>query len=205
MEETPDGNTSNGSTVLLIGNPNVGKSMLFNRLTGVNAVVSNYPGTTVDFTRGTLIVHKKTYEIIDVPGTYSLEAKDRAEEVAIKMLNEHRDAVVVVVLDATLIERGMYLLFEVIERGFSLVVALNMMDVAHDKQIAVDTRRLQEILGVPVVPMTAISGEGVKDLIDILRKARVTDVRGIKTRLSGDAAETQVTPGCGGCNGCGGC
>jgi len=171
-------------------------------LTGVNAVVSNYPGTTVDFTRGTLIMHKKTYEIIDVPGTYSLEAKDLAEEVAIKMLNEHRDGVVVVVLDATLIERGMYLLFEVIERGFSLVVALNMMDVAHDKQIAVDARRLQQILGVPVVPMTAISGEGVKDLIDILRKACVTDVMGIKSRLSGDAAETPAISGCTGCGRC---
>ena len=82
-----------GTTVLMLGNPNVGKSALFNRITGANAVVSNYPGTTVDFTSGTFIGGGRTYTIIDVPGTYSLEPRDAAAEVAVRMLRDYSDAV----------------------------------------------------------------------------------------------------------------
>jgi small GTP-binding protein len=193
------------TTVLMMGNPNVGKSALFNRLTGANAVVSNYPGTTVDYTRGTLIEERKTYEIIDVPGTYSLEPRDAAETVAVRMLDEHRGATVLVVLDATKIERGLYLALEVIERGAPCIVALNMMDVAQDKQIAVDAAEMQRVLGIPVVTTTAISGEGVKHLADMIRKAQVMEVGAIRSRLNGQEPDQGTVARCAGCGGCGGC
>ncbi|HDQ08024.1 MAG TPA: GTP-binding protein [Methanoculleus sp.] len=191
------------TTVLMIGNPNVGKSALFNRMTGANAVVSNYPGTTVDFTKGTLIEGNRTYVIIDVPGTYSLEPRDAAEEVAVRMLRHRPDATVMIVLDATRIERGLYLALEVMELGMPCILAVNMIDAAHEKQITVDTAELQRLLGVPVIPTTAISGEGVRSLAEMLRKARVADVMDISGRLKGDppAAGGRACFGCGGCGG----
>ncbi|MDN7024326.1 GTP-binding protein [Methanoculleus sp. FWC-SCC1] len=197
--------SNNTTTILMVGNPNVGKSALFNRLTGANAVVSNYPGTTVDYTAGTLIEDHRTYEIIDVPGTYSLKPRDAAEMVAVRMLDEHRDATVLVVLDATKIERGLYLALEVFERGIPCIVALNMTDAAHDKQIAVDAAGLQRILGVPVIATTAISGEGVKHLADMIRKAQAADISAIRSRLNGQEQNRRSMAGCGGCSGCGGC
>ncbi len=194
-----------GTTVLMLGNPNVGKSALFNRITGANAVVSNYPGTTVDFTSGTFIGGGRTYTIIDVPGTYSLEPRDAAEEVAVRMLRDYPDAVVMIVLDATKTDRGLYIALEVMERGMPCIVAVNMMDAAHEKKISIDIAALQRILGVPVVATTAISGEGVRDLADMLRKAKVADIGAIAQRMRGEEPEREPTFTCGGCGGCGGC
>lgn len=191
-------------TVLMMGNPNVGKSALFNRLTGANAVVSNYPGTTVDYTLGTLIEAHRTYEIIDVPGTYSLEPHDAAERVAVRMLDEHRGAVVLIVLDATKVERGLYLAIEIIERGMPCIIAVNMMDAAHDKEITVDNAELQRLLGIPVVTTTAISGEGVRQLADMIRKAQAADIGAIRRRLAGEEEPGDLSR-CAGCGGCGGC
>jgi len=189
-------------TVLMMGNPNVGKSALFNRLTGGDAVVSNYPGTTVDYTKGVLIENGQEYEVIDAPGTYSLVARDAAEGVAVRLISENPDAAVLIVLDATRVERGLYLALEVIERGCPVIIALNMIDAARDRQIAVDTHVLQRILGVPVVPTSAISGEGVRDLAGMLRKAQKVNIETVRARADGqfDAPEQS-----GGCTGCGGC
>jgi ferrous iron transport protein B len=191
------------TTVLMVGNPNVGKSALFNRLTGGNAVVSNYPGTTVDYTAGRLIESQQTYEIIDVPGTYSLEPRDAAEEVAVRMLDGHPGATVLLVLDATRIERGLYLALEVIERGVPCIVALNMTDAAHNKQISVDAAELQRVLAIPVIATTAISGEGVKNLADMIRKARVAEIAAIRGRLNGHTPVKEMMGRCTGCRGCG--
>ncbi|MDD4255747.1 MAG: FeoB small GTPase domain-containing protein [Methanofollis sp.] len=196
---------TNSRTVLMVGNPNVGKSALFNRLTGAEAVVSNYPGTTVDVMRGTLVEGGATYEIIDVPGAYSLEPRDAAEDVAVHILKEHPDAVVLLVLDATRLERGLYLGFEVIERGAPVLVVLNMMDAARAKSIAVDARRLQNLLGVPVVQTSATVGEGIKDLAGMLRKAQTADIDAIAARANGSSPETARMSRCSGCAGCGGC
>jgi small GTP-binding protein len=196
--------TGTRTTVLMVGNPNVGKSALFNRLTGGNAAVSNYPGTTVDYTAGTLIERHRTYEIIDVPGTYSLEPRDAAEEVAVRLLGEHPGATVLLVLDATRIERGLYLALEVVERGVPCVIALNMTDAAHDRKITVDAAGLQRILGIPVIATTAISGEGIKQLAGMLRKAQVADIGTIRGRLNGHAPANQMmAKRCSGCGGCG--
>ena len=193
-----------GTVVLMLGNPNVGKSALFNRMTGANAIVSNYPGTTVDFTSGTFIEGGRTYTIIDVPGTYSLEPRDAAEEVAVRMLRDYPDATVMIVLDATKTDRGLYIALEVMERGMPCIVAVNMMDAAHEKKITVDIPNLQRILGVPVVSTTATSGEGVRDLAEMLRKAKVADIGAIAQRLQGKEPERESVRSCGGCGGCGG-
>jgi ferrous iron transport protein B len=193
-----------GTTVLMLGNPNVGKSALFNRMTGANAVVSNYPGTTVDFTSGTFIEGGHTYTIIDVPGTYSLEPRDAAEEVAVRMLRDYPEATVMIVLDATKTDRGLYVALEVMERGMPCIVAVNMMDAAHEKKITVDIAALQHLLGVPVVSTTATSGEGVRTLAEQLRKAQVADLGAIAQRLRGEEPKTEPLSACGGCGGCGG-
>ncbi len=192
-------------TVLMMGNPNVGKSALFNRLTGGDAVVSNYPGTTVDYTKGVFIENGKEYEVIDAPGTYSLEARDAAEGVAVRLISENSDAVVLVVLDATRVERGLYLVLEVIERGYPVIIALNMIDAARDRQIVVDTHVLQKILGVPVVPTSAVSGEGVRDLAEMIRKAQKADIEAVRARADGRFDEPEQSGGCAGCGLCGGC
>ena len=197
--------TEKNETILLIGNPNVGKSVLFNRLTGGDAVVSNYPGTTVDYTKGTLIIDKKTSTVIDVPGAYSLNARDKAEEVCVEMLEKNKDAIAVIVLDATRIERGLYIALETIETGISSIVVLNMIDSAREREILVDTAKLQKILGVPVVETSAISGEGIKNLGDMIRKALPAEISDIQLRADGKETAQKTPQGCFGCGGCGGC
>lgn len=165
-----------------MGNPNVGKSALFNRLTGARVIESNYPGTTVDYTRGYLTLQGEEFEIIDVPGTFSLNPKDKAEEVAVRILEENEGSLVICVLDSTKIERGLYLALEVIERGYPVIIALNMWDVAKDKNISIDVEELEKILGVPVVPTVAISGEGIKKLVSRIKDAKKVKIKDIARR-----------------------
>ena len=171
--------------ILLMGNPNVGKSAVFNRLTGAKVIESNYPGTTVDYTKGYMRLEGKEIEIIDVPGTFSLEPKDKAEEVAVKILRENKDSVVICVIDSTKLERGLYLAIEIIEEGYPVIIALNMWDIAKDKNIWIDVEKLQNILGVPVVPTIAISGEGIKELISRIKEASPVDIKKILKRAGG--------------------
>ena len=170
--------------ILLMGNPNVGKSVFFNRLTGVNVIASNYAGTTVDYTKGYMCLEGEDVELIDVPGTFSLEAKDKAEEVAVKMLDEYNDSVVICVLDASKIERGLYLALEIIEKGHPVVIALNMWDDTMVKNIEVDVAELASILGVPTVPTVAITGEGLKELVSSIGDASSATFDDIMGRVS---------------------
>jgi ferrous iron transport protein B len=169
--------------ILLMGHPNVGKSVVFNRLTGANVAESNYPGTTVDFEKGQVLIDHQNVDLIDVPGTFSLEPKDRAEEVAVKILKENKDATVVCVIDASKIERGLYLALEIIEKGYPLVIALNMWDVAQDKNIAIDSQKLSKILGISVVPTVAISGKGISSLLKEIKYATPVDIIQVKQNL----------------------
>ncbi len=169
--------------ILLMGNPNVGKSVFFNRLTGANVIESNYPGTTVDYAKGYMKGDSEDFEIIDVPGTFSLESKDKAEEVAVKMLEEEKGALVICVIDASKIERGLYLALEIIERGYPVVLALNMWDVAEDKNIQIDIEKLKSILNIPVVPTIAISGKGFKEVVLSLKKTASVRVNEITERV----------------------
>ncbi|MEA2075031.1 MAG: ferrous iron transporter B [Euryarchaeota archaeon] len=148
--------------IALTGCPNVGKSVIFSRLTGVNVISSNYPGTTVDFTKGTTTIEGEKFELIDVPGTYSLEATSKAEEVAWTML--HEGDIVINVVDATHLERNLYLTLEILEMKKPCIVALNLWDDTKHLGIDIDVAKLETLLGVPVVPTCAITGEGIKEL-----------------------------------------
>jgi len=156
--------------ILLIGNPNVGKSVIFSRLTGVNVIASNYPGTTVEFTKGYMRLGDEKVEVIDVPGTYTLEATSKAEEVALKMLKE--GDLVIDVVDATNLERNLNLTLQLLNDNKPVVVALNLWDETRHIGISIDPEKLEQILGVPVVPTCAITGEGIKKLVSKLPGAR---------------------------------
>jgi len=148
-----------------MGNPNVGKSVIFSRLTGAKVISSNYPGTTVSFTSGYAYLDGKRTEVIDVPGTYTLDPTCRAEEVAVQMLEESgSDIIVINVVDATNLERNLNLTLQLLERKIPIIVLLNMWDETRHKGIDIDVKKLEELLGVPVVPTVAVSGEGITDL-----------------------------------------
>lgn len=150
--------------ILLMGNPNVGKSVVFSRLTGVHVISSNYPGTTVEYTQGCMMVGGEKCLLIDVPGTYGLHATCKAEEIALDML---RDADAVInVADATNLERSLHLTMHLLQQQTPLIVALNIWDDAKHKGIHIDIERLERELGVPVVPTVAVTGEGIKELVE---------------------------------------
>jgi len=162
--------------ILLVGNPNVGKSAFFSRLTGVRVIASNYPGTTVGFTKGFLKIADDAGEIIDVPGTYTLEPTCKAEEVAVEMLGE--GDVIINVLDATNLERNLFLTLQLVEKGIPMIIALNMWDDTKHRGISIDAEKLEELLGIPVVPTVAVSGEGMKKVIDRIPEARILPLPG---------------------------
>ncbi|MCQ8903337.1 MAG: ferrous iron transporter B [Methanothrix sp.] len=153
--------------ILLMGNPNVGKSIIFSRLTGADAISSNYPGTTVGYTEGSINVLGRSATLIDVPGVYSLEPSSKAEEVANLILDQGADLIVNVV-DATNLERNLNLTLELQERGIPMVVALNLWDVAVRKGLEIDVKMLSEELGIKVVPTVASSGLGIRDLVEAI-------------------------------------
>ncbi|MGA1823170.1 MAG: FeoB small GTPase domain-containing protein [bacterium] len=155
--------------ILLMGNPNVGKSVVFSRLTGIKVISSNYPGTTVEYTKGSMKYLDKRVDVIDVPGTYSLNPSCEAERVALKLVPE--GDLIINVIDATNLERNLYLTFELIERQKPMVVVLNMWDDAQHRGIIIDVEQLEAFLRVPVIPIVAITGEGISDLVSRLPEA----------------------------------
>ena len=159
--------------ILLMGNPNVGKSVIFSRLTGVKVIISNYPGTTVSYTRGFMKLGEETVEVIDVPGTYTLEPTCEAEEVTLQML--HTGDIVINVVDATNLERNLYLTLQLLERDIPVVVALNIWDDTKHRGIHVDLDKLRELLGVEIIPTVAITGQGIKELVENIHKATLPD------------------------------
>jgi len=159
--------------ILLVGNPNVGKSALFSRLTGTHIIASNYPGTTVGFTKGYLKLGEERVELIDVPGNYTLEPSSKAEEVAVEMLKD--GDLVINVVDATNLERNLNLTLQLLERQTPAIVALNMWDDTRHRGINVDVAKLEELLGVPVVPTVGVTGQGVRELVRRLPEAKVPE------------------------------
>jgi len=155
--------------ILLMGNPNVGKSVVFSRLTGADVIVSNYPGTTVEFTKGRMKLDGERAEVIDVPGTYTLDPTTRAEQVAAEMVSQ--GDIIVDVVDATNLERNLNLTLQLLQTGKPVIVALNMWDEAGHKGIEIDVEALEQILGVAVVPTIAISGRGINTLVQRLDEA----------------------------------
>lgn len=152
--------------IVLVGNPNVGKSVVFSNLTGSKVMISNYAGTTVEFTQGILNTEHESFEVLDAPGTYSLTPTSKVEEVASSLVD--RADIVINVIDATNLERNLFLTTEVLERSVPVIVALNMIDEAEHKGVKIDVEELETLLGVPVIPTVAVSGEGLKDLVNAL-------------------------------------
>lgn len=147
-----------------MGNPNVGKSVVFSRLTGAHVITSNFPGTTVDYSQGTACFQKERVFIIDAPGTYSLSPSNPAEEVATRILKEAD--LVVNVIDATNLERNLILTLELLARRIPLLIVLNLWDEAYHTGIEINAGRLEELLGVPVIPTVAVTGEGISVLAE---------------------------------------
>jgi len=152
-----------------MGNPNVGKSAFFSRLTGVHVIASNYPGTTVSYTRGFMKLAGERVEVIDVPGTYTLEPTTEAEEIASQMLTI--GDIVINVVDATNLERNLYLTLQLLEKEIPVVVALNMWDDTEHRGIHIDLDKLRGFLGVPVIPTVATTGQGISELVNCIAKA----------------------------------
>jgi len=166
--------TGNGlRKVAIVGSPNVGKSLIFNCLTGAYVTVSNYPGTTVGVSRSKAKIGGTELEIIDTPGMYSLLPITGEEQVARSILLEEKPDVILHVVDAKNLERMLPLTIQLIEAGFPIVLNLNMMDETEVAGIEIDVKRLEERLGIPVIPTVATSGQG----IDILRKRLLAHVK----------------------------
>ena len=156
--------------IILMGNPNVGKSVVFSRLSGANVIASNYPGTTVDFSKGKMRIEGEAFEIIDAPGTYSLEPTNKAEEVSSRILKEAD--IILNVLDATNLERNLYLTLELLEKDTPIIIVLNLWDEAKHLGIHIDEKKLEKLIGVPVVTTVALTGEGIKNLVSRIKEAK---------------------------------
>lgn len=160
-EETPDKTVQ----VALAGQPNVGKSTLFNLLTGLNQHVGNWPGKTVERKEGTFVHGGKTVQLVDLPGTYSLTANSEEELITREFIIRERPDVVVALVDAAILERSLYLVAELMPLPAPVIVALNMMDVAEQEGVHIEPQVLEAALGVPVVPMIATRNQGVQELL----------------------------------------
>ena len=154
--------------VALAGSPNVGKSTLFNLLTGLSQHVGNWPGKTVERKEGHFTFDDRTYELIDLPGTYSLTANSAEEVVAREYIIRDQPDVVIAMVDAATLERSLYLVAELVTLPAPVVVGLNMIDVARQEGMEIESDVLSAALGVPVVPMVAAKGEGVRELLEVI-------------------------------------
>ena len=148
----------------LVGNPNTGKSVMFNNLTGSYATVSNYPGTTVEVTRGKGEFMGVPFEVVDTPGMYSIYSITEEERVARSILLNEKPDVVLQLVDAKNLERMLLMTFQLIEAGLPLIVVLNLLDEAEAAGIIIDLEGLSQMLGVPVVGTVATTGRGMDEL-----------------------------------------
>ncbi|HEY90782.1 MAG TPA: ferrous iron transport protein B [Dehalococcoidia bacterium] len=160
------------SKIAIVGSPNVGKSVVFNRLTGRYAAISNYPGTTVDILRGKARLDGRDYEIVDTPGMYSFNPITEEERVARKILLEEKPESILHVVDAKNLERMLPLTLQLIDAGLPVILQVNMMDEAKNAGIDIDIERLERKLGIPVVPTVAVNGRGMDNLKNTLAAER---------------------------------
>jgi ferrous iron transport protein B len=159
-------------TIMLIGAPNVGKSMIFNYLTGMYVTVSNYPGTTVDVSRGKLVLDGLSYEVVDTPGVYSLIPMTDEERVTRELLCDGKPKLIIHVVDAKHIHRMTHLTLELLDGEFPVIVDLNVMDEAEQLGMSIDSVKLSEALGVPVIKTSAINRSGLEQLKQAIRQYR---------------------------------
>ena len=156
--------------IALAGNANVGKSVIFNYLTGLHQHIGNWPGKTVERAEGTLSFKGYTIDIVDLPGIYSLSTYSLEELVSRKYIAVERPDLVINVVDASVLERNLFFTLQLMELGTPMIVALNQVDIARRKGIEIDTEKLEQLLGVPVVQTVATKGRGVSQLLEMAIK-----------------------------------
>ena len=192
--------------VALTGNPNTGKSTIFNELTGARQKIGNWPGVTVDKKIGYLSHQGRNISVVDLPGTYSVNARSPEEKIVIDYLLNEKPDLVVDVLDSSNLERNLYLTIQLLEQGIPLLLDLNMQDEAKRHGIRVDTEKLGAALGMPVVETTARSRDSIRILLDVFTStvmekyqpsekvrvhiARIDELR--KSGLAADALEEKI-------------
>ncbi len=169
-------------TIALVGQPNCGKSTLFNQIAGYKSLAANFPGATVTYTKGTTYINSELVEVIDLPGTYSLSWYDDAEKETVRALFSMDIDVIVNIIDASMLIRSVELTLELMALEKPMVVALNMMDEAEKKGICIDVKRLEDVLGVKVVPIIARKGKGIKALFESIKNASKPRKRCIYSR-----------------------
>jgi ferrous iron transport protein B len=160
----------NSIRIALAGQPNVGKSTVFNLLTGLHQHVGNWPGKTVEQKAGTCQYEDWTFDVIDLPGTYSLSANSPEELIAREYIIKEKPDVVVAIVNAATLERSLYLVAELLPLPVPVVVGLNMVDVAEQQGLKIETHVLEAALGVPVVPMIATKGQGIRELLSRIQE-----------------------------------
>ena len=156
--------TAKKNTFLLAGNPNVGKSLIFSRLTGIGIISSNFPGTTVGLNYGTTHFKGESYDIIDIPGLYRLEEEWLIEGKKRNLFKDLEYDFIVCVADASHLERNLFFVLEILQLKKPLILMLNKFDEAQRKGITIDVKKLSKLLGIPVIPTVATTGEGLKEL-----------------------------------------
>ncbi len=179
--------------IAMAGQPNSGKSTLFNQVAGYKTVTSNFPGKTVKYTKTTVRFSGNVIEIVDLPGTYSLTSFDLAEVEARKYLLKNEADVVVNVVDASLLSRSLELTIQIAELDVPMVLCLNMMDEAERKGIHIDTDLLEDILGMPVVPAVAVKGKGIREVFQAAIETAQTCEKPTTIEYSRDIEEVVQT------------
>ncbi|MCD6129605.1 MAG: ferrous iron transport protein B [Deltaproteobacteria bacterium] len=174
--------------IALVGQPNSGKSTLFNQVAGYRSFPANFPGATVEYTIGKTYIENELAEIIDLPGTYSISWYDDAEKEAIKALFSMNIDVIVNIVDASTLIRSLELTWELISINKPMVIALNMMDEAKRKGIHINVDKLSEVLGIKVVPLVASKGKGVKELMIEAKRSQPP----VKTNIYPQEIEAEI-------------
>ncbi len=180
-------------TIALAGNSNVGKSVIFNQLTGSQQTIGNWPGKTVERAEGTLHLDGYDVTIVDLPGIYSLSTFSLEELVSREYIAHEKPDVIINVIGAAVLERNLFFTLQLMEMGVPMVVCLNQMDVAKDKGIVIDDKKLETLLGIPAMPTVAAKGKGVRELIE--RAIQVAECKQgpVKNSIQfGDGLETDT-------------
>ena len=168
--------------IAFVGQPNCGKSTLFNQIAGYKSLSANFPGATVEYTKGQTYIDDEIVEVFDLPGTYSLSWYDDAEKETVKALFSMDFDVIVNILDASALTRSIELTIELMSLEKPMVVALNMMDEAYRKGIVINVKKLEDILGIKVVPIIAKKGKGIKNLLNAIKNAKKPTKRCVYSR-----------------------
>ncbi len=195
---------SENLSVALTGNPNTGKSTIFNELTGARQKIGNWPGVTVDKKVGYVRHNDKDIMIVDLPGTYSVNARSPEEKIVIEYLMENRTDLVVDVVDSSNIERNLFLTLQLLEKGIPLIIDLNMQDEAKKRGIKIDVKKLEKVLGYPVLLTVARDGSSLKNMLNVFTsismdgygpseklKAHIAKAKEIEANVSDDKARQE--------------